>query len=92
MLDLLRGRCDLDHPQQAADLALRERLGLLELGAVVPDGVQRQPGTGWVTWWRAGGRRWRVDVGTRPVPPRAASCGEAAVASTVWDAHVIGPA
>lgn len=92
VVDLLRGRCDLDHPRQAADVALRRELGLAGRGEVIPDGAQQLPGGTWVTWWRAAGRRWRVDVGTRPVPPRSASCGDVAEASTVWDPRVVGPA
>jgi hypothetical protein len=74
---LLRGRVALTADEQAADLALRDHLGLAELDAVVAEGAEPVGSSGVTsTWWRAGARRWRVDVVTGTGVARPASCGK----------------
>ncbi len=95
--DLLRGQAHLREPEQAADVALREYLGLTALDAVrpvaapaprtTPDGDDHRgegPGERVRTWWEADRQQWRVDVRQVRLPPRPASCGKAPEPASAW--------
>ena len=64
-LDHLRGRSSYPMPVQAAEVALRTRLGETRLDAVRLVDRQRD-GDSWVAYFDVGGTTWRVTVRTGP--------------------------
>lgn len=91
VLDLLRGRVDLPEPLQAAEIALRTRLGLAAVTAEQPDGEQPDGGAYLRTSWSAGGRRWTVGVRRVRLPDRPVSCGHPAEPAWAWHADEPDP-
>ena len=68
-----RGHCTMPWPEQAAEYALRERLGLRELGAVRVQRLRRD-GTLFSVTLAAGGRTYRVDLRHGAKPAELLTC------------------
>ncbi|MFI6346200.1 sucrase ferredoxin [Streptomyces sp. NPDC050560] len=78
VLDGCRGNSTWPRPAQAAELALRARLGEHTAGALRVLAVEGGAPAWAVTLAHTDGRRWRVDVAEGPAgPPRPESCGAA---------------
>jgi hypothetical protein len=73
-LEHYRGHCAAPWPQQAAEHALREALGLREIGAVRVTGVRRH-GDRFTVTLTAAGRRHRVELRHHIRPPELLTCG-----------------
>lgn len=88
----LRGRSCWDQAGQAAELAVRRRLGDEQVPpdalTVRHDADDGGDAEGVRTVAHRDGRRWRVSTRTAPLSPRAASCG--AEPKTVAAVHVTG--
>ena len=68
-----RGHCTVPWPEQAAEFALRDRLGLRELGAVRVQRLRRD-GTLFSVTLAAGGRTYRVDLRHGAKPAELLTC------------------
>jgi hypothetical protein len=82
-----RGRSTWPAAGQAAELAVRSATGERDPDALTITAVDDLPEDGWLTSvHHVDGRGWRVEVTTRAVAERPASCGAAAKPAVALDA------
>lgn len=81
---LLRGALHRPPPAQAAEAALRARLGEDRVAALTLEATSADGAT--TTWRHLDGSAWTVVCAEEPVAARPASCGKPAEPATTWRA------